>query len=181
MKIKQKVVYKDYFKFIEEWRSGISNKFKPGDIVRSKAGGILGAVQTAAANYGQYHVKVRISDKPWEFREIMMNELTMVKVDEPNPFKYKYSDMVPGPSSIEIDKLNAKIAIAEAKKAKERTAKDVEKYLAALEEEMIYKKEMHKLEDKDKIISEEDEEAGDVAQVDIDPIALKREKIISGE
>lgn len=180
---KQKFVYKDYFKFIEEWRSGKDQKFKSGDVVTGNKGSTLGVVQFALAEYGFYQVKVRISDKPWEWMEIKMRESHMVKVDQPNPFIYKYSDMIPGPSSLEIDRLNEKFAKADAKRKKERSAKEVEAHIAALEEDMVYKKEMAKVEDEttDKIVPEEDEDVAVVTPIEVDPIEAKREKIISEE
>lgn len=175
---KQKVVYKDYFKFIDEWRSGKDQKFKGGDVVETKNGNTIGVVQFAMAEYGFYQVKVRISDKPWESLEIKMRETHMVKVDKPNPFKYKYSDMIPGPSSYEIDRLNEKIAKSEELKRKNKSAKEVEAHIAALEEDIVYKKEMIKAEEEDKIVPDDDSED---APLEVDPIEAKREKIISEE
>jgi hypothetical protein len=177
---KTKTNYNDYFKFIEDWRGGKSHQFKSGDVVENKNGTQLGVVQFALATVGQYQVKVRINDKPWEFLEIKMQENQMVKVDKPNPFKYKYSDMIPGPSSYEIDRLNEKLAANDAKRAKEKTAREVEAHIAALEEEISYKKEMSKIsEEKDKVVPEEDDD--EIPAIPLDPIEMKREKIISEE
>jgi hypothetical protein len=181
MATKQKqVIYKDYFKFMEDWRQGRSQKFKPGDVVELSKD-VIGVVQFALANYGEYQVKRRINDKPWEYIEARVSELQMKKSDKPNPFKYKFSDMVPGPSSTEIDILNERMYAFDEKKKKEKSGREVDAYVSALEEEIGYKKEMKKAEDKDKIISDEDEDAGAVASIEIDPIAEKREKIISEE
>lgn len=181
MATKQKPApYKDYFKFIEDWRQGRIQKFKPGDVVELGTNAI-GVVQFALADYGEYQVKRRINDKPWEYIEARVGENQMKKSDKPNPFKYKFSDMVPGPSSIEIDILNKRMYAYDEKMKKEKTAREVDAYVSALEEEIGYKKEMKKTEDKDKVISDEDEEAGAVASIEVDPIAEKREKIISEE
>ena len=175
---KQKTNYNEYFKFIEDWRSGKNQKFKTGDIVESKSG-VLGVVQFALAKVGEYQVKIRVSDKPWEYMEISCNERSITKVDKPNPFKYNYSDMIPGPSSKEIDILNERMAKRDAENAKNKTAKDVEARIAALEEDILHKKEMSKVEEKDKIVPEDEDD--EIPAVNIDPIELKREKIISEE
>lgn len=180
MKTKQKQVFKDYFKFIDDWRHGITPKFKSGDVVEIGEGSAVGVVQFPLADVGEYQVKKRISDKPWEFLEVRVKETNMKKSDLPSPFKYKFSDMVPGPSSKEIDILNARMAKADEKRKKEKTAKEVDAYVSALEDEIGYKKEMKKIEDKDKIVADEDEDIVEPV-IAIDPIEEKREKIISEE
>lgn len=179
---KQKFVYKDYFKFIDDWKSGKDTKFKASDVIKTKTGNTIGVVQFALAEVGFYQVRIRISDKPWESMEVKMRETQMIKVDQPNPFIYKYSDMIPGPSSIEIDRLNEKLEKSRQNQIQERSAKDVEAHIAALEEDMIYKKEMAKVEDEsvDKVVSDEEDTVVEAIQ-DVDPIEAKREKIISEE
>lgn len=165
--------------FIEDWKSGKSCKFKAGDVVE-RAGGDIGVVQFALPKHGEYQVKWYIGPKPWDFIEGVGFETRMTKSEKPNPLKYKYSDLVPGPSSDQIDRLNAKLAKQHESRAN-MTAKEIEARLAAYEEDLAFRKEMHKAdEDVDKVVPDDDDDDVQVI-AEIDPVVEKREKIISEE
>lgn len=179
---KKTVNIKEATQFIEDWKSGKTSQFKSRDVVES--GSRIGVILYPLATVGQYQVKWYVGPKPWNHIEGIAFEKSLVLSKKKNPFIYKYSEMVPGPSSDAIDILNEKMRINDEKNAKTRTAKDVEAYVNALEEEIVYKKEMKKLSDKDeehvdKIVGDEDEEYEEI--VTIDPISEKRAKIISEE
>jgi hypothetical protein len=179
MPVRKIVAVKEAVQFIEDWRSGKSCKFKPGDVVES--GSSLGVIQFGLASVGDYSVKWYRGPKPWHFIDGIGIEKNMKKSDKSNPLKYKYSEMVPGPSSDAIDRLNEQIRLSDERKAKKRTGKEVDAAVAALEEDISYRKEMKKVVDKDSIdkIVPDDEDDENQTVAEIDPVAEKREKIIS--
>lgn len=173
---------KEATQFIEDWRSGKSCKFKPGDVVEGIGdSNRIGVIQFGLAKVGTYQTKWWIGPKAWDVLEGEANENSIKLSTRPNPLKYKYSDMVPGPSSDAIDKLNARIKISDDLRAKNRTGKEVDRYIAVLEEDLNYKKEMKKQEEKDKVVPDEDDDDVPTPIAEIDPVAEKREKIISEE
>ena len=173
--------YNEACQFIVDWKSGKTCKFRAGDVVERGNGKDVGVIQFALAKYGFYQVKWFMGPKPWDFVEGIGNEIQLIKSTKPNPLKYKYSDMVPGPSSKEIDILNERLAKADSELNKNLSGRDVDRRLSAYEDALVLKKELRKLdENADKVVSEEDEDEL-VSVAEVDPVAEKREKLISEE
>lgn len=173
---------KEATQFIEDWRNGKSCKFHPGDVVEGIGdANRIGVIQFGLAKVGTYQTKWWIGPNPWDFIEGEANEKSIKLSNKPNPLKYKYSDMVPGPSSDAIDILNERIRKSDELRAKSRTGKEVDRYIAVLEEDMNYKREMKKMEEKDKVVPDEDDDDIATPIAEIDPVAEKRERIISEE
>ncbi len=122
----------------EEWLAGKNHRYRGGDVIRSDTNNSIGVIQFALKELETYQVKWHVGPNPWDFVEgVIEDARTIKKVDEPNPLKYSWSQRVPGPSSQEIDKLEAVFA---AKASRIKTAKEVELHVSILEEELNKKK-----------------------------------------
>jgi hypothetical protein len=128
----------------EAWLANKNHKWHGGDVVERN--GSLGVVQFAMCDIETYKIKWYVGPNPWDFLETdsYLGGPDTVKSDKKNPLKYKWSQRVPGPSSDEIDKLEAHFAELNKKKMKDRTPKEVDIYVAALEEELVKKKTIEK-------------------------------------
>jgi hypothetical protein len=123
----------------EDWLAGKNNKLKGGDVVQTKSESkSIGVIQFGLNEIETYAVKWYIGPNPWDSIEGVVSSSTVEVVNIPNPLKYKWSQRVPGPSSDQIDALEAKFAAKRDNRPK--TAKEVEQHLAILEEELSKKK-----------------------------------------
>lgn len=166
----------------DNWRTGRNTKFKSGEVVRfNNNKSKLGVIGSPAFEFEVYEVKIQNGANPWEFYIAKISANEMYKVDEPSPFKYDACDLYPGPASDQIRKLKEKMRL-NAEKQKEL---DVEQRIAALEEDMAYKKKIVTIKDDDSIekVAPVDEESQDTeAEIKlIDPLIQKRENIIDEE
>ena len=129
----------------EEWLEGRNHRLKPGDVVRRKTGDqSIGVVQYALCEMETYQFKWWVGPQPWDVLEGPASSVHVTKTNEPNPTKYKWSQRVPGPSSVEIDRLEEIFAKRDKKVF---TAKDADLNAALLEEELIKKKALSKIDE----------------------------------
>jgi hypothetical protein len=157
---------------MDEWLAGKNHKFTSGQVVCSKRNpDQLGVIQFALNNLETYQIKWRSGKNPWDYIEgtTTCNDVVAVPNAE-NPFKYKWSQRVPGPSSDAIDKLEEIFA----KKQKTRTAEEQEEYIASLEEDMHKRKSLEKQLDETKADSIVDETLEEDTELPIDPENLNK-------
>jgi hypothetical protein len=177
---KDKVVKKSRIKsgsLHDEWLSGRNHKFKGGDVVESRHSSAIGVIQFGLSTIETYSIKWHIGPKPWDYLEGVVAGSAVIPSTKPNPLTYKWSQRVPGPSSDQIDALEAKFAVVAAKKAK--SAKDVELHISILEEELNKKKKLDIDESKvDSIVDETLEEDTDPI---VDGVAKKITTILEEE
>jgi len=142
----------------EHWLAGRNHRLQPGNVVRNKSDEkTIGVIQYPLCDMETYAIKWYIGPKPWDFIEGQVMSSCVTVTNEPNPLKYKWSERVPGPSSDEIDRLEA----AFAKKAKkEFTAREADLNAALLEEELSKKRAIKKIDESkvDSIVDETLEE-----------------------
>lgn len=165
----------DAMKRQENWLNSINTKFKVGDVVEK--GDQIGVVSHLEHDIEMYKVKWYKGPNPWDFIEGSCNGRYLTKSDKPNPLKYTTSQRYPGPASEQIDQLNKIFS----KTKKEKTSKEIDKYIEILEEQYDRIKE-NKIDIKevDSIVDEELEE--DISPIiEIDPVEEKRKQIISEE
>lgn len=166
----------------EAWLANKNHRWHGGDVIEKN--GSLGVVQFAMCDIETYKIKWYIGPNPWDFHETdsYLGGAEVTRSDKKNPLKYKWSERVPGPSSDEIDKLEAHFAEMHKKKLKNRTAKDVDAYVASLEEELVKKKTIEKEIDEstvDSIIDKTLEEDTEVPKKN--PIDSKMDNLLSEE
>ena len=129
------------------------------------------------ANPGEYFAKFWFGPKPWDFLDITIyGDRLEILENEENPTLYDYCDRYPGPSSTMIKKLNTAL---KSQKVKELTAKERERNIEAMEEELNKKRSIGEIEI-DSVVADDDDEELDVSDT-IDPVEKKRKEIIDEE
>jgi hypothetical protein len=157
---------------MDEWLAGKNHKFVSGQVVCSKKDPeYIGVIQYALNPLETYKIKWHSGKNPWDYIEgtTTCNDIVL-KPNVENPFKYKWSQRVPGPSSDAIDKLEE----AFAAKQKARTPEEVEEYVASLEEDMHKRKNLEKQLDETKADSIVDETLDEDVELPIDPENLNK-------
>jgi hypothetical protein len=167
----------------DNWSKGTNTKFRAGDVVRFNSNkNHIGVISALSFEREVYDVKIKSGKNAWDYYVTKVSANEMYKVEEQSPFKYDSGDRFPGPASNQIRQLNERMRV-QAEKQKQI---DVEQRIAALEEDMAYKKKIVTIKDDDsveKIISADDEESQDTeTEVKlVDPLIQKRENIIDEE
>jgi len=166
---------------MDEWLAGKNHKFSGGQVVSSKSNdNYIGVIQFPLARLETYRVKWHVGPNPWDYIDGETTCSNIVsRLELSNPLAYKWSQRVPGPSSIEIDRLEAAFSTIR----KEKTAKEVDAYIASLEEDLHKKKAIEKAIDETKVDSIVDatlEEDNDLP-IDNDGITKKILTILDGE
>lgn len=173
-----KTKWADIEKKIDEWRYGRNQTFKSGDVIKLKGKEQIGVVYYLLKDIETYQVKWYVGPNPWDFIEGMIHGAYLEKTDLPNPLKYEWRQLVPGPSSEMIHALQLKFKEQDAKKV--RTSKDVDAYVAILEEELVSKKKLVEI-DETKVDSIIDETVDEEPVQIVDDISTKINSIIEGE
>lgn len=170
VKAKKQVNSKAKTSLMEEWLAGNGHLLQGGDVVVSKRNEkSVGVIQFALSRLETYQIKWYNGPNPWDFIEGEVSSSEVVKRPElPNPLKYKWSQRVPGPSSDEIDRLEAIFA----QKKKDRTAQEVEEYISYLEEELKNKKRLDV--DETKVDSIVDETLEEDTEIPVDPDGVNK-------
>lgn len=155
---------------MEDWLAGKGHLLQSGDVVVSKRNDkYVGVIQFALARLETYQIKWHLGPNPWDVVEGETSSSEVIKrPDLPNPLKYKWSQRVPGPSSDEIDRLEAIFA----QRKIDRSPEEVEAYVSYLEEELKTKKRLNVDETKvDSIVDETLEEDTDIP---VDPEGVNK-------
>lgn len=170
---------KSRFGFLQDdWLSGKGHKLKGGDVVRSKSiSQTIGVIQYPLCDYETYNIKWHLGPKAWDVIEGTVTSNSVEVTNLPNPLKYKWSERVPGPSSDQIDALEAKFAAKIVNRPK--TSKEVEQHLAIYEEELSKKRKLEV--DETKVDSIVDETLEEDLDVPIDGVTKKLTNILEEE
>lgn len=164
----------------QEWKEGKNHHFNAGDVVTfvSSPETSLGVIMYPKAEIEEYAVRWWMGPKPWDVLEGSSVGAQLQKTDKPNPMKYSWSERVPGPSSTQIDALNAKMDAARAKrKPIKDAAKEADVLQEALEEEMTKKDKFEKLVKEGKVDSIVDDTLEEDNELPVSEIEEKIEKI----
>jgi hypothetical protein len=173
----------------ERWLEGKDHKLQVGDYVKPKGSEdpeMIGIIQFALKDFETYQVKWKNGPKAWDIlygttASFRVNKVEITK----NPFAYKLSERFPGPSQFQIEKLQKVFERVDADRIKNRTARDIEILIEAMEETMArgpvetLKKDLTEDDTIDSIVDSTLDE--DTPLMLEDPVEKKTQEIIDGE